>query len=117
MDNKVINDIAEILEDIKKGTEEINEFFDAIPESDIKPSDIKRIKTLEKLFSAEFSKFSDHNGNVSVDLNLKNKLGGGNFLLISDWLAIGKQAKKLKIRWIKMSESKVSLGLDSINEY
>ena len=116
MDNKVINDIAQILEDIKKDAEEINEFFDAIPESDIKPSDIKRIKTLEKLFNAEFSEFRDDNGNV-LDLNLKNKLGGGNFLLISDWLAIGKQAKKLKIRWIKMSESKVSLGLDSINEY
>ena len=116
MDKKVINDIAEILEDIKKGAEEINELFSAIPESDIKPSDIKRIKTLENLFNAEFSEFREDNGNVLV-LNLKNKLGGGNFLLINDWLAIGKQAKKLKIRWIKVSESKVSLGLDSINEY
>lgn len=116
MDKKVINDIAEILEDIKKGTEEINEFFNAIPESDIKPSDMKRIKALEILFKADFSEFREDNGNV-LTLNLKNKLGGGNFILINDWLAIGKQAKKLKIRWIRVSESKVSLGLDSINEY
>ena len=116
MDKKIINDIADKLEYIKKGTEEINEFFNAIPESDIKPSDKKRIKTLETLFDAELSEFRDDNGNV-LNLNLKNKLGGAGFLLATDWLAISKQIKRLKIRWIKFSDSKVSLGLDSINEY
>jgi len=116
MDNNTINDIADKLEDIKRGKEELNEIFSAIPESDIKPSDMKRIKALETLFKADFFEFREDNGNV-LTLNLKNKLGGGNFILINDWLAIGKQSKKLKIRWIKVSESKVSVGLDSINEY
>ena len=117
MDKKIINDIADKLEDIKKGKEELNEFFSvAIPESDIKPSDMKRIKTLETLFNAELSEFRDDNGNI-LDLNMKNRLGGAGFLIAADWLAISKQIKRLKIRWIKFSDSKVSVGLDSINEY
>ena len=115
MDKKVINDIAEILEDIKKGAEEINELFSAIPESDIKPNDMKRIKTLETLFKAEFSEFHHDNGNI-LHLNLKNKLGGA-LIIAPDWQAISKAIKRLKIRWIRFNDSKVSVGLDSINEY
>ena len=116
MDKKIINDIADKLEDIKKGKEELNEFLSvAIPESDIKPSDMKRIKTLETLFKADFSEFHDDNGSV-IHLNLKNKLGGS-LVIATDWQAISKSIKRLKIRWIKFSDGKVSVGLDSINEY
>ena len=117
MDKKIINDIAEKLEDIKKGKEELNEFFSvAIPESDIKPNDMKRIKALETLFKAEFSEFHHDNGNNILHLNLKNKLGGA-LIIAPDWQAISKAIKRLKIRWFRFNDAKVSVGLDSINEY
>ena len=117
MDKNTINDIADKLEDIKKGKEELNEFFSvAIPESDIKPNDKKRIKTLETLFKADFSEFHDDNGSNILHLNLKNKLGGA-LIIAPDWQAISRAIKRLKIRWIRFNDAKVSVGLDSINEY
>ena len=116
MDKKTINDIAEKLEDIKKDRRVLNEFLSVeIPESDIKPNDMKRIKALETLFKADFSEFHNDNGNI-IHLDLKNKLGGA-LIIAPDWQAISKAIKRLKIRWIKFNDTKVSVGLDSINEY
>ena len=126
MENKTLIDLAELLNEIRnpqtetelaeEHREELEEGSE-IHKSDIAPSDMARIKTLEKLFSATFEQFNEGGHGSIVDLNFKNMWGGGNRIMADEWLSIAKQIKKLKIRWIKVSESKVSLGLHSINEY
>ena len=124
MDKKIINDIAEKLKDIKNDSieeieyqlEEINEATE-ISQNDIQPNDMKRIKTLEKLFNASFEGFH-HGGHGSiVDMNSKKPFHSVNRTQASDWEAISKAIKKLKIRWIEISGNRVSVGLESINEY
>ena len=126
MENKTINDIADLLNEIRnpqtetelaeEHREELEEGSE-IHKSDIAPSDMARIKTLEKLFSATFSQFNEGGHGSIVDLNFKNMWGGGNRIMADEWLAISKQIKKLKIRWIQVYNATVSVGLVSINEY
>ncbi len=121
MDNNTINDIANKLKDIKNETiEEEQEQLEEgseIHQSDIQPSDKKRIKELEKLFTATFEQFNEGGHGSIVDLNFKNQWGGGNRIMVDEWSAINKAIKKLKIRWIQVYNSRVSVGLVSINEY
>ena len=116
MDNNTINDIAEKLQDIKRDREELNEASE-ISQSDIQPSDTKRIKTLEKLFNAEFEGFHEGGHGSIIDMTSKNPWHTPSRIQASDWSAISKAIKKLKIRWIEISGSRVSVGLESINEY
>ena len=123
MDNNTINDIAEKLKDIKNDSieeveyqlEEINEASE-ITQSDIQASDTKRIKTLEKLFNAEFQGFHEGGHGSIIDMTSKKPFHSVSRTQASDWLAISKQIKKLKIRWIEISGNRVSVGLESINE-
>ena len=124
MDNNTINDIANKLKDIKNDSieeieyqlEEINEASE-ITQSDIQASDMKRIKTLEKLFSASFEGFHEGGHGSIVDMTSKKPFHSVNRTQASEWQAISKQIKKLKIRWIEISGNRVSVGLESINEY
>lgn len=116
MDNKTINDIAEKLQDIKRDREELNEASE-ISQSDIQASDMKRIETLEKLFNAKFEGFHEGGHGSIVDMNSKKPFHSVNRTQASEWQAISKAIKKLKIRWIEISGSRVSVGLESINEY
>ena len=126
MENKTITDIAELLNEIRnpqteteiaeENREELNEASE-ISKNDIEPSDMARIKTLEKLFSASFEGFHEGGHGSIVDLNFKNMWGGGNRIMADEWLSISKQIKKLKIRWIQVYDARVSVGLVSINEY
>lgn len=117
MDNKTINDIANKLQDIKRGTvEELNEASE-ISQSDIQASDMKRIKTLEKLFTAEFIGFHQGGHGSIVDMNSKKPFHSVSRTQASEWLAISKQINKLKIRWIEIDGNRVSVGLETINEY
>ncbi len=121
MDKNTINDIANKLQDIKNETiEEEQEQLEEgseIHQSDIQPSDKKRIKELEKLFTATFEQFNEGGHGSIVDLNFKNQWGGGNRIMVDEWSAINKAIKKLKIRWIQVYNARVSVGLVSINEY
>tara|TARA_B100000131_G_C17835861_1_gene499737 strand:- start:115 stop:495 length:381 start_codon:yes stop_codon:yes gene_type:complete len=124
MENKTLIDLAELLNEIRNPQTEITEEHreeleegSEIHKSDIAPSDIARIKTLEKLFSATFEQFNEGGHGSIVDLNFKNMWGGGNRIMADEWLSISKQIKKLKIRWIQVYNSRVSVGLVSINEY
>jgi len=116
MDNNTINDIANRLQDIKRDREELNEASE-ISQSDIQASDMKRIKTLEKLFNASFEGFHEGGHGSIVDMNSKKPFHSVNRTQASEWQAISKAIKKLKIRWIEISGSRVSVGLESINEY
>lgn len=116
MDNNTINDIANKLQDIKRGTIEINEASE-ISTKDIQASDMKRIKTLEKLFTAEFEGFHEGGHGSIIDMTSKKPFHSVSRIQASDWLAISKQINKLKIRWIEISGNRVSVGLESINEY
>ena len=131
MDKKVINDIAEKLKDIKGDVkdiknetieeveyqlEEINE-ASMISQSDIQASDTKRIKTLEKLFNASFEGFHQGGHGSIVDMTSNKPFHSVNRTQASEWSAISKQIKKLKIRWIEISGNRVSVGLETINEY
>ena len=71
MDNNTINDIAEKLQDIKRDREELNEASE-ISQSDIQASDMKRIKTLEKLFNASLEGFHEGGHGSIIDMNSKN---------------------------------------------
>ena len=126
MENKTITDIAELLNEIRnpqtetelaeEHREELEE-GSQISKADVAPSDMARIKTLEKLFSASFEGFHEGGHGSIVDLNFKNQWGGGNRIMADEWLSISKQIKKLKIRWIQVYNARVSVGLVSINEY
>lgn len=124
MDNNTINDIAEKLKDIKNDSieeleyqlEEINEASE-ISQSDIQASDMKRIKTLEKLFNASLEGFHEGGHGSIIDMTSKNPWHTPSRIQASDWSAISKQIKKLKIRWIEINGGRVSVGLESINEY
>ena len=119
MDKKIINDIAEKLKDIKNDIieqEEINEASE-ISQSDIEQSDIKRIKELEKLFTAKFIGFHYGGHGAIVDMDSKKPFHSVSRTSASEWLAISKAIKKLKIRWIEINGNRVSVGLESINEY
>lgn len=116
MDNKTINDIAYKLEDIKRDKEELNEAVE-ISKNDLVRTDMARIKTLEKLFNAEFEGF--HHGVHGSIVDMKSKKSWNSFTrtTASEWEAISKQIKKLKIRWIDIRNGTVSVGLEAINEY
>jgi len=126
MEKKTFDDIADLLNEIRnpqteteiaeEHREELEEGSE-IHKSDIAPSDMARIKTLEKLFSATFEQFNEGGHGSIVDLNFKNMYGGGNRIMADEWLSISKQIKKLKIRWIQVYDARVSVGLVSINEY
>tara|TARA_Y100000592_G_C5387810_1_gene276689 strand:- start:139 stop:525 length:387 start_codon:yes stop_codon:yes gene_type:complete len=126
MENKTLIELADLLNEIRnpqtetelaeEHREELEEGSE-IHKSDIAPSDMARIKTLEKLFSATFEQFNEGGHGSIVDLNFKNMYGGGNRIMADEWLSISKQIKKLKIRWIQVYNARVSVGLVSINEY
>ena len=116
MDKKLINDIADKLEDIKKGAEEINEASE-VPQSDIDKTDLKRIEALEKLFTAKFIGFHYGGHGSIVDMDSKKPFHSVSRTQAAEWLAISKQIKKLKIRWIEINGNRVSVGLEAIKEY
>ena len=126
MEKKTLIDLADLLNEIRnpqteteiaeEHREELEEGSE-IHKSDVAPSDMARIKTLEKLFSATFEGFHEGGHGSIVDLNFKNMYGGGNRIMADEWLSIAKQIKKLKIRWIQVYNARVSVGLVSINEY
>jgi len=117
--NEIRNPQTEIAEEHREELEEARQISQgAIAPSDIAPSDMARIKTLEKLFTASFEEFHASIHGSIVDLNFKGpKSAGGNLLMAEEWLWISKQIKKLKIRWIQIYRTRVSVGLESINEY
>jgi len=126
MENKTITDIAELLNEIRnpqtetelaeEHREELNEASE-ISQSDIAPSDMARIKTLEKLFSASFEGFHEGGHGSIIDMTSKKPFHSVSRIQAAEWLAISKAIKKLKIRWIEVSGNRVSVGLESINEY
>ena len=116
MDKKIINDIAEKLQDIKKDREELNEAVE-ISKNDLARDDMARIKTLEKLFNASFEGFHHGVHGSIVDMNSKKNWNSFTRTSASEWEAISKQIKKLKIRWIDIRNGTVSVGLEAINEY
>ena len=116
MDNKTINDIAYKLEDIKRDREELNEAVE-ISKNDLVRTDMARIKTLEKLFNAEFEGFHHGVHGSIVDMTSKKSWNSFTRTTASEWEAISKQIKKLKIRWIDIRNGTVSVGLEAINEY
>ena len=126
MEKKTLIDLADLLNEIRnpqtetelaeEHREELEE-GSQISKADIAPSDMTRIKTLEKLLSASFEGFHEGGHGSIVDLNFKNQWGGGNRIMADEWLSISKQIKKLKIRWIQIYNARVSVGLVSINEY
>ncbi len=126
MENKTLIDLAELLNEIRNPqteTEIAEEHREELEEAsevrkdDIQKTDIARIKTLEKLFSATFEGMHEGGHGSIIDLNFKNMYGGGNRIMADEWLTIAKQIKKLKIRWIQIYNARVSVGLVSINEY
>ena len=133
MDKKLFNDIANKLKDIKgevkdlrdsyiveeeqvEHIEEINEASE-VPESDLDKTDKKRIEALEKLFNAEFDGFHYGGHGSIVDMTSKKPFHSVSRTQASEWLAISKAIKKLKIRWIEISGNRVSVGIEAIKEY
>lgn len=126
MEKKTINDIADLLNEIRnpqteteiaeENREELEEASE-ISKNDIAPSDMARIKTLEKLFSASFEGFHEGGHGSIVDMTSKKPFHSVSRTQASEWLAISKQINKLKIRWIEIDGNRVSVGLESINEY
>lgn len=126
MENKTLIDIADLLNEIRnpqtetelaeENREELNEASE-ISKNDIAPSDMARIKTLEKLFSASFEGFHEGGHGSIVDMTSKKPFHSVSRIQSAEWLAISKQINKLKIRWIEVSGNRVSVGLESINEY
>ena len=116
MDKNTINDIANRLQDIKRDREELNEAVE-ISKNDLARDDMARIKTLEKLFNASFEGFHHGVHGSIVDMNSKKNWNSFTRTTASEWEAISKQLKKLKIRWIDIRNGTVSVGLEAINEY
>ena len=126
MENKTLIDLAELLNEIRNPqteTELVEEHREELEEgsqisqSDIAPSDKARIKTLEKLFSASFEGFHEGGHGSIIDMTSKKPFHSVSRIQASEWQAISKQINKLKIRWIEVSGNRVSVGLESINEY
>ena len=123
MDKNTINDIANKLKDIKGDLKDINieheELNEAVEvnQSDIEQSDIKRIKELEKLFTAKFIGFHYGGHGAIVDMDSKKPFHSVSRTSASEWESISKAIKKLQIRWIEINGNRVSVGLESINEY
>ena len=132
MDKNTINDIANKLQDIKNEVqdlrdsyiveeevehiEEINEASEVL-EKDLDKTDKKRIEALEKLFNASFEGFHYGGHGSIVDMTSKKPFHSVSRTQASEWLAISKAIKKLKIRWIEISGNRVSVGLEAIKEY
>ena len=129
MDKNTIKDIAEKLQDIKgdvkdiksetieqEQSEEINEASEVL-EKDLDKTDKKRIEALEKLFSASFEGFHYGGHGAIVDMTSKKSFHSVSRTQASEWLAISKAIKKLKIRWIEIDGDRVSVGLEAIKEY
>lgn len=126
MDNKTLIDLADLLNEIRnpqteteiaeEHREELEEASE-ISQNDIAPSDMARIKTLEKLFSASFEGFHEGGHGSIIDMTSKKPFHSVSRIQAAEWLAISKAIKKLKIRWIEVSGNRVSVGLESINEY
>ena len=126
MENKTLIDLADLLNEIrnpKTETEIAEEHREELEEgsqiskADVAPSDMARIKTLEKLFSASFEGFHEGGHGSIVDMTSKKPFHSVCRTQASEWLAIRKQINKLKIRWIEIDGNRVSVGLESINEY
>jgi len=80
----------------------------------IKRIDEARYRAIEKLINGKFVEmFQGIHGDVMMF-----KIGlGGNRISASDWKNIGENIDTLDIRWIEVSDKKVSFGLKTLNEY